>query len=45
MDKLPGMRRALDFTPSTDLGQRYYDYQYKLQGDKTSQSIGFAPAF
>mmetsp|Transcript_18765 Transcript_18765/g.17910 ORF Transcript_18765/g.17910 Transcript_18765/m.17910 type:complete len:124 (+) Transcript_18765:932-1303(+) len=45
LDPKPGMLRALDFTPSTDLGQQFFDYKYRFQNDKTSHSIGYAPAF
>ncbi len=41
-----GMTRALDFTPSTDLGQNYFNYKYKqAEGGRESDNIGYAPAY
>lgn len=45
LDERPGMLRSLDFTPSTDMGQRYYFYKSGIPGDKSSASIGYHPAF
>ena len=39
------MKRALDFTPSTDYGQRYFDYKHGIPDEKASRAIGYAPAF
>ena len=44
-DLRPGMLRSLDFTPSTDLGQRYFDYKFGVPGEKSSNYIGYAPAY
>eukprot|EP00347_Sterkiella_histriomuscorum_P013014 403366343 len=44
-DQKPGMTRGLDFTPSTDQGQKYLDYLGRMNSDKASMSVGYAPAF
>ena len=45
LDLKPGMTRGLDFTPSTDVGQKYYQHNMKMSGDKESSNIGYAPAY
>jgi hypothetical protein len=42
---LPGMTRCLDFTPSTDQGQKYMDSLSKMPNIKESTSYGYAPAY
>ncbi|CDW74246.1 UNKNOWN [Stylonychia lemnae] len=44
-DQKQGMTRGLDFTPSTDEGQKYLDYKVRMTNDKESTNVGYAPAY
>jgi len=39
------MTRGLDFTPSTDEGQKYYETKVKMPNEKESSNLGYAPAY
>lgn len=45
LDMKPGMTRALDFTPSTDQGQKYLDYLAKMKSDTESAKMSFPVAY
>jgi hypothetical protein len=44
-DTRPGMLRSLDFTPSTDQGQKYMEYLARMPNDRASENIGYAPIY